>query len=95
MQKNSMQNDIHTYNNLTQGHSCGPKKLQAGQGPADHYAAVTANGAGLLPGAGGGSSSMAVVAASGWRRGAGDGGSSRCRRGRRQLRMIGQHGRLG
>ena len=42
--------DIHTYNNLTQGHVVG------------HYAAVTANGAGLLPGAGGGRS-MVVVAA--------------------------------
>ena len=52
-------------NNVTQGHSCGPKKLQAGQGPADHYAAVTANGAGLWPGVGCGSSSMAVVAADG------------------------------
>jgi hypothetical protein len=48
--------------NLNSGSCCRPKKLQAGQGPADHYAAVTANGAGLLPGAGGGSSSMVVVA---------------------------------
>ena len=39
-------------NNVTQGHSCGPKKLQAGQGPATHFTAVTANGAGLLPGVG-------------------------------------------
>ena len=48
--------------NVTAGSCCRPKKLQAGQGPADHYAAVTANGAGLLPGAGGGRS-MVVVAA--------------------------------
>ena len=33
---------------------------------------------------------MAVMAASGWRRGAGDGGSSRCRRGRRQL-LVGHY----
>jgi hypothetical protein len=62
----------HTYiqcNNLAAGSYCGPKKLQAGQGPANHYAIVTASGAGLLPGSGGGSSSTAVAAASGWRRG--------------------------
>ncbi len=51
-----------------QCHIVGRKKLQAGQGPANHFAAVTANGAGplVLPGAGCGSSSMpAVVAADG------------------------------
>ncbi len=50
---------------LTAGSYCGPKKMQAGQGPANHFAAVTANGAGLLPGVGCGSSGMAVVAADG------------------------------